>query len=144
MESKPLEILLVEDNPADVMLLEDFMRRSKVINNFNTVENGAQALDYLYKKGKYADVKTPHLILLDLNMPIKGGREVLAEVKENTALKHIPIIVLTSSQGEQDIFNSYALHANCYLSKPTDLEQFHKMMSIVEYFWMHLAKLPNR
>jgi CheY-like chemotaxis protein len=144
MISKPLEILLVEDNPGDIRLLSDFMKRSKVPNNMNAVENGAQALDYLHKTGKYANAVMPHLIILDLNMPIKGGREVLAEVKEDPALKHIPIIVLTTSDAPFDINNSYLLHANCYLTKPADLDQFYHMVSAIEEFWMTMAKIPKR
>lgn len=144
MVSKPLEILLVEDNPGDIRLLSDFMKRSKVPNNVNSVENGAQALDYLHKTGKYSNAAMPHLIILDLNMPIKGGREVLAEVKEDPALKHIPIIVLTTSDAPLDINNSYLLHANCYLTKPADLDQFYHMVSAIEEFWMTMAKIPKR
>lgn len=144
MGTKPLEILLVEDNPGDVRLMQDYMKRSKVANNLNTVSNGAQALEYLHHGGKYANAPMPHLIILDLNMPIKGGREVLVEVKEDPALKHIPIIILTTSDAQLDIYNSYLLHANCYLTKPNDLDQFYRVVNAIEDFWMSLAKLPKR
>ncbi len=143
MNNKPLNILLAEDNPGDIKLMQDFMLRSKVPNNLVTVENGAQALDYLYKKGKYFDASVPHLIILDLNMPIKGGREVLLEIKSDPQLKHIPVIVLTTSDAEQDIYNSYLLQANCYLTKPNNLNEFCRLMSDLENFWMMLAKLPR-
>ncbi len=143
MGSKPIEILLVEDSPGDIRLMQDYMKRSKVPNHLNTVENGAEALDYLYKRGKYSHSVLPNLIILDLNMPIKGGREVLSEVKEDPNLKHIPIIVLTTSDAQLDINNAYRLHANCYLSKPNDLEQFYRVVSAIEDFWMILAKIPK-
>jgi CheY-like chemotaxis protein len=107
------------------------------------VKNGAQALGFLHKEGKFEHAKTPHLIILDLNMPIKGGREVLSEVKEDPELKHIPIIVFTTSDAQMDIYHSYQLHANCYITKPPDLEQFYKVVSSIENFWMNLVKIPN-
>lgn len=143
MVTKPIEILLVEDNPGDIRLMRDYLQRSKVSTKVNVVENGAAALSFLKKQGKYADAATPQLIILDLNMPIKGGREVLSEVKEDPILKHIPIIVFTTSDAQMDINNSYKLHANCYITKPADLEQFYRVVTGIENFWLTMAKLPK-
>lgn len=143
MVKKPIEILLVEDNPGDIRLMRDYLKCSKVGININVVKNGAEAIHYLQKKGKFNDVTTPQLVILDLNMPIKGGREVLSQVKEDPDLKHIPIIVFTTSDAQMDIYNSYQLHANCYITKPADLDQFYRIVSGIEQFWLTMAKLPE-
>ena len=140
--TRPVEILLVEDNPGDVRLTREALREGKVRNNLNVVGDGVEALAYLRRQGKYADAVRPDLILLDLNLPRKDGREVLAEVKEDPELRHIPVVVLTSSQAEQDIARAYDLHANCYVSKPVDLDQFVTVVKSVNDFWFTIVKLP--
>ena len=141
-ESPPVEILLVEDNPGDVRLTREALREGKVRNNLNVVGDGVEALAYLRRQGKYASAVRPDLIFLDLNLPKKDGREVLAEVKEDPELRHIPVVVLTSSQAEQDIVRAYDLHANCYVTKPVDLDQFINVVKSVNEFWFTIVKLP--
>src|ERR1043166_8207257 len=121
---KPIDILLVEDNPGDIELTKEALEDGKVRNNLHTVGDGVEALAFLRREGMYADVPRPDLILLDLNLPKKGGREVLAEIKQDEELRRIPVVILTGSQAEQDIVESYNLHANCYITKPVDLGQF--------------------
>jgi chemotaxis family two-component system response regulator Rcp1 len=140
---KVVEILLVEDNPGDVRLTQEAFNEGKMINYLNVVGDGIEAMSYLRKEGKYADVHQPDLILLDLNMPKKDGREVLAEIKKDPNLRHIPVIVLTTSQAEQDIFKSYDLHANCYITKPVDLDQFNTVIKSIKDFWLSIVKLPR-
>jgi len=140
---KPVEILLVEDNPGDVRLTMETLRESKIHNNLYAVEDGVEALAFLCREGKYADKPRPDLILLDLNLPKKDGREVLAEIKEDPGLKRIPVVVLTTSEAEQDILKAYDLHANCYITKPVDLDQFIKIVKSIEDFWLTIVKLPN-
>lgn len=140
--AKPIEILLVEDNPGDVRLTREAFKEGKVLNNLNVVEDGAEAMAFLRQQGKYADVPRPDLILLDLNLPKKDGREVLPEIKEDTNLKRIPVVVLTTSKAEQDILKTYNLHANCYVTKPVDLEQFISVVRFVQHFWLSIVKLP--
>ena len=139
---KPIEILLVEDNPADVRLTEEALKEGKVLNNLSVVKDGVEALDFLRRKGKYADAPRPDLILLDLNLPKKNGHEVLAEIKEDPNFKRIPIVILTVSKDEQDIMESYNLHANCFITKPVDLDQFINVVRSVENFWLTIVKLP--
>jgi two-component system, chemotaxis family, response regulator Rcp1 len=139
---KPIEILLVEDNPGDVRLSIEVLRDAKVHNHLNTVGDGVEALSFLRKEGKYADAPHPDLILLDLNLPKKDGREVLAEIKADDHLKRIPVVVLTTSQSEEDILKAYELHANCYISKPVNLDQFIKVVQSIESFWLTIVKLP--
>lgn len=139
---KPIEILLVEDNPADVRLTEEAFKEGKVLNNLSVVANGVEALDFLRRKGKYADSPRPDLILLDLNMPKKNGREVLGEIKQDPDFKRIPIVVLTISKSEEDIMKSYNLHANCYISKPVGLDKFIDVVKSIEDFWLTIVKLP--
>lgn len=139
---KPIEILLIEDNPADVRLTEEAFKEGKVLNNLSVVANGVEALDFLRRKGKYADSPRPDLILLDLNMPKKNGREVLGEIKQDPDFKRIPIVVLTISKSEEDIMKSYNLHANCYISKPVGLDQFIDVVKSIEDFWLTIVKLP--
>jgi len=140
--SRPVEILLVEDNPGDVRLTREALREAKVRNNLSVAPDGVEALAYLRKEGQYADAVRPDLILLDLNLPRKDGREVLEEVKADPALRHIPVVVLTSSQAEQDILRAYDLHANCYVTKPVDLDQFITVVKSIEDFWFTIVKLP--
>ncbi len=140
--TRPIEILLVEDNPGDVLLTREAFEEGKVSNNLNHVADGVEALAYLRRQGQYADRPTPDLVLLDLNMPRKGGIEVLEEVKADEALKNIPIVVLTTSEAEADILRSYHNHANAYITKPVDLEQFIRVVRTLEEFWLVVVRLP--
>lgn len=140
--AKPIEILLVEDNPGDIRLTREAFKEGKVLNNLSVVEDGAEAMAFLRQQGKYADAPRPDLILLDLNLPKKDGREVLPEIKGDTNLKRIPVVILTTSKAEQDIVKTYNLHANCYVTKPVDLEQFISVVRSVQYFWLSIVKLP--
>ncbi len=136
--------MLVEDNPADVRLTQENFKESKILNNLHVVKDGEEAMAFLHRKGKYADAVRPDLILLDLNLPKKDGREVLAEIKTDEELKSIPVIVLTISKAEEDILKSYNLHANCYITKPIDIEQFNKIVRSIEDFWLSIVKLPKK
>src|SRR6476620_711376 len=140
---KPVEILLVEDNPGDVRLTKEALKEAKVINNLTELKDGVEALAFLRQQGPYGAAVIPHLILLDLNLPKKDGREVLAEIKADEKLKRIPVVVLTTSQDEQDVFKSYNLHANCYVTKPVDLEQFMTVVKSIEDFWLGIVMLPK-
>jgi len=140
----PIEILLVEDNPADVRLTTEMLKEEKSYNNLHVVSDGVEAMAFLRKEGKYAKEPRPDLILLDLNLPKKDGREVLKEIKEDENLKIIPVVVLTVSKAEEDILRSYKLHANCYITKPVDLEQFIKVAKSIQDFWVALVKLPPK
>jgi len=135
--------LLVEDNPGDVRLTEEALKEGKVINRLSVVPDGVEAIEYLRKRGDYASAATPDLVLLDLNLPKKDGREVLAEVKQDPDLRKIPVVVLTTSRDEQDILKSYDLHANCYITKPVDFEQFIRVVRAIEDFWLSVVKLPS-
>ena len=139
---KPIEILLVEDNPGDVRLTKEALKEAKVINNLTVLKDGVEALAFLRQEGPYAAAKRPHLILLDLNLPRKDGREVLAQIKADDALRRIPVVVLTTSEDEQDVLKSYNLHANCYVTKPVDLERFIKVVRSIEDFWLGIVVLP--
>lgn len=139
----PVEILLVEDNPGDVRLTKEALKEGKVSNNLHVTMDGMEALAFLRKEGEFSDVPTPDLILLDLNLPKKDGREVLADIKEDPALKRIPVVILTTSTAEEDIFKTYNLHANCYITKPVDLEQFIKVVKAIDDFWLSMVKLPT-
>ena len=141
---KPVEILLVEDNPGDVKLTIEALRDGKVHNHLNVASDGVEALAFLRREGEYAAAPTPDLILLDLNLPKVDGREVLAEVKADDNLKHIPVVVLTTSQADQDIIRSYDLHANCYVTKPVDLDQFITVVHSIETFWFTIVTLPEK
>lgn len=140
--SRPVEILLVEDNPGDVRLTMEALREGKVRNNLYVAADGVEALEFLRKEGRWADAVRPDLILLDLNLPKKDGREVLEEIKADPAFRYIPVVVLTSSQAEQDILRAYDLHANCYVTKPVDLDQFIHVVHSIEDFWFTIVKLP--
>lgn len=141
---RPIEILLVEDSPADVRLTEEAFRENRIANNLHVVGDGEAAMAFLRRQGPYADAPRPDLILLDLNLPRKDGREVLAEIKDDDALKAIPVVVLTTSQAEQDILCSYNLHANSFVTKPIDLDQFINVVKAVESFWLTIVTLPPR
>jgi len=138
-----VEILLVEDNPGDVRLTIEGLKEGKVKNNLHVVGDGVEALAFLRKEGKYGDAVRPDLILLDWNLPKKNGREVLTEIKEDEVLRHIPVVVLTTSKAEQDILKAYSLHANCYITKPVDLDQFIAVVESIEDFWFTIVKLPR-
>ncbi len=138
-----MQILIVEDNPADARLVREVMRDSKVINEIHWVPDGVEALAYLRRQGKYADAPRPNLIFLDLNMPRKDGREVLHDVKDDDELRRIPIVVMTSSQAEEDVARAYDQHANCYVRKPIDFEQFHAVVKTLENFWFATVELPD-
>jgi two-component system, chemotaxis family, response regulator Rcp1 len=137
-----INILLVEDNPGDVRLTKEAMRDSKVRNNMEVVEDGVEALAFLHKAGPFAGFFRPDLILLDLNLPRKSGLEVLQEIKADESLKRIPVVILTTSQAEKDIVKSYDLHANAYITKPVDLDQFIAVVKAIEGFWLEIVKLP--
>lgn len=139
---KPIDILLVEDNPGDADLAKEALESSKVRNRLYTVDDGVKAMEFLRKEGVYEGVPKPDLILLDLNLPRMDGRQVLAEVKKDQALRMIPIVILTTSSAEEDILRSYNLHANCYITKPIDLEQFMKVVRTIEDFWLTIVRLP--
>ena len=139
---RPVEILLVEDNPGDVDLTRETLQDCKLLNHMNVVGNGVEAMAYLRRQGKYAEATRPDLILLDLNLPKKDGREVLAEVKADDRLRRIPVVVLTTSSAEQDILQTYDLHANCYITKPVNLDQFSAVVQAIEEFWFTIVKLP--
>ena len=140
--TQPIEVLLVEDNPGDVRLTREALRDGKVHNNLSVVPDGVEALAFLRREGKYADAPRPDVILLDLNLPKKDGREVLQDIKADPALQRIPVVVLTSSEAERDIAQAYALHANCYITKPVDLDQFITVVKSIEDFWFTIVKLP--
>jgi chemotaxis family two-component system response regulator Rcp1 len=140
--SKPIDILLVEDNPADVRLTREALREGKVRNALSVVEDGVEALAYLRQEGTYTNVPRPDMILLDLNLPRKDGREVLEEIKRDPDLRRIPVVVLTVSQAEQDIVRTYDLHANCYIVKPVDLDRFIDVVKAIDEFWFSIVKLP--
>ncbi len=141
---RPIVILMVEDNPGDVRLTVEALKEGKVRNILHTVEDGEEALNFLRRQGTYSKAPRPDLILLDLNLPKKNGREVLAEIKEDPDLRRIPVVILTVSRAEQDILKTYDLHANCYISKPVDLEQFLTVVRSIENFWLTVVKLPPR
>lgn len=138
----PIEVLLVEDNPGDVLLTKIALEDSKIRVNLNVVEDGVEAMAFLRKQGKYINMPHPDIILLDFNLPKKDGREVLAEVKTDQNLKRIPVVVLTTSQAEEDILKAYNLAANCYISKPVDFDRFVKIVQSIENFWFTVVKLP--
>ena len=140
--AKPIEILLVEDNPGDARLAREALRDSKIRNSLSHVKDGVEALAFLRRQGEYAASPHPDLILLDLNLPRKDGREVLSEIKADPNLRRIPVVVLTISTDEEDVLKSYNLHANCYVTKPLDLSQFLKVIRSIEEFWLTIVKLP--
>jgi chemotaxis family two-component system response regulator Rcp1 len=142
--SRPIDILLVEDNPGDIRLTQEAFKDGKINNKLNVVMDGEEAILYLKKLGQYAEATTPDIILLDLNLPKKDGREVLAEIKDDPGIKCIPVIILTTSAAQSDIMNTYSNHANCYIMKPVDFNQFITVIRTIEDFWLSIVKLPGK
>lgn len=139
-----VDILLIEDNPGDIRLAKEALKESKISNSLHIVTDGMAALDFLYQKGEYSLAPRPDLILLDLNLPKKDGREILSEIKNDESLKRIPVVILTTSSAEEDVLITYGLHANCYITKPIDFDQFIKVVKSIENFWLTIVKLPNK
>ena len=139
----PVEILLVEDNPGDVRLTKEALKEGKVYNNLHWAQDGVEALDFLKRRGKYANAPRPDIILLDLNLPKKDGRQVLSEIKQDDDLRYIPVVILTTSKAEEDVLKSYHLHANCYVTKPVDLEKFITVVQSIDRFWLTVVTLPS-
>lgn len=139
---KHIEILLIEDSPADILLTREAFEESRILNTLHVAEDGVQAMDFLRKRGAYASVPRPDLILLDLNLPRKNGREVLAEIKADPDLKKIPIVVLTTSSAEEDVLKAYDLNANCYVVKPVGFDNFMQAMQSIRHFWFSVVTLP--
>jgi chemotaxis family two-component system response regulator Rcp1 len=140
---RPVEILLVEDNPGDVRLTREALHEGKINNHLSVAPDGVEALAFLRREGRYADAAPPDVILLDLNLPRKSGREVLAEIKADSKLRRIPVVILTTSADEQDVLRAYELHANCYITKPVDFEQFIGVIQAIENFWLTVVTLPG-
>jgi len=140
---RPVEILMVEDNPGDVRLAREALSEKRVLNNLWVVEDGVEALAFLHREGMYSEAPRPDIILLDLNLPRKDGREVLAEIKSDERLRCIPVVILTTSQAERDIHMAYHLSANCYITKPLDLDQYLRVVKSIEEFWLVVAELPR-
>jgi len=138
-----IDILLVEDNPGDIRLTREVFKEGKVRNNLHVCCDGEEAMDYLQLRGRYTNASRPDLVLLDLNLPRKDGRQVLEEVKQDPILRTIPIVILTTSAAEQDILRSYNLHANCYITKPVDLNQFVRVVNYIQDYWLEIVKLPT-
>ena len=143
-EVRPIEILLVEDSPSDVEFTVEALKEAKVRNHLSIVEDGVQAMEFLRRQGQYTKAPRPDLIMLDLNLPRKDGREVLAELKADADLKMIPVVVLTTSRAEEDVLRAYQLHANCYITKPVDFQQFLNVVRAIESFWLYVVTLPPR
>lgn len=143
-EYRPIEILMVEDNPGDIRLTVEALKEGKVRNRMQTVSDGEEALAFLRRQGPYAEAPRPDLILLDLNLPKKTGQEVLAEIKEDPDLRRIPVVILTVSEAEADIIKTYNLHANCYITKPVDLDRFIEVVKSIEDFWLTVVMLPPK
>ncbi|MBF0499456.1 MAG: response regulator [Candidatus Riflebacteria bacterium] len=144
ISGKAIHILIVEDNPGDVRLALEALKESKIMNTMSVLEDGAEVMPYLRREGKYAKALRPDLILLDLNLPKKDGREILNEIKNDPAIMTIPVVILTTSQAEEDILRAYNLHANCYITKPVDLDQFLTVVRAIENFWLTIVKLPAK
>lgn len=143
-QHRPIEILLVEDNPGDARLTREALDEGRLLNNLHHVKDGVEALAFLKREAGHKEAPTPDLMLLDLNLPRKDGREVLAEIKQDPRFKKIPVVVLTSSEAEQDILRSYELHANCYITKPVEFEKFLNIVRLIEDFWLQVVTLPGR
>lgn len=142
--ARPIEILLVEDNPGDVRLTREALKDAKVANTLHVVEDGVSAIDFLHRNPPFLEAPRPDLILLDLNLPRKNGREVLAEIKADSRFKAIPVVILTTSQAEEDVLRAYNLHANCYITKPVDFTQFTTIVKTIEDFWLTIVTLPPK
>ncbi len=143
VNSRSIEILLVEDNPGDARLTLEAFKEGRVLNNITVIRDGVEALAYLRRQGRYENAPVPDLVLLDLNLPKKDGRQVLEEIKTDEMLKRIPVIVLSTSASHEDVARSYGSHANCYITKPVDLDQFLHVVQSIESFWLSLVKLPS-
>ena len=141
-ENRPVEILLVEDNPGDERLTREALKEGKVYSNLHWVKDGVEAMEFLRRQGKHASAPRPDIILLDLNLPKKDGREVLQDIKNDPELKRIPVVVLTTSKAEEDVLRTYDLHANCYVTKPVDLEKFIVVVKSIDVFWLTVVTLP--
>jgi chemotaxis family two-component system response regulator Rcp1 len=141
-EAPPVEILLVEDNPGDHRLTKEALHEGKVYNNLHWAKDGVEAIDFLKRRGAHANAPRPDIILLDLNLPKKDGREVLSEIKQDEDLRAIPVVILTTSKAEEDVLRSYDLHANCYVTKPVDLEKFILVVQSIDRFWLNVVTLP--
>ena len=141
--NRPVEILLVEDNPGDERLTREALKEGKVYSNLHWVKDGVEAMEFLRREGKYKDVPRPDIILLDLNLPKKDGREVLQDIKNDDALKRIPVVVLTTSKAEEDVLRTYNLHANCFVTKPVDLDKFMVVVKSIDDFWLTVVTLPD-
>lgn len=144
LDERQVEILLVEDSPGDVRLTIEALKEGKIKSHLSIARDGVEALDFLHRRGSYSNAPRPDLILLDLNLPKKDGREVLAEIKGDPQLKRIPVVVLTTSNAEEDIIRSYDLHVNCYITKPIDMEEFIKVIESIDDFWFSIVQLPTR
>ena len=142
-KTKPITILMAEDNATDIMLTKEALEHAKVLNSLHVVEDGIDCLDFLYRRGKHAKAPRPDLILLDLNMPRKNGQEVLAEIKKDDKLKHIPVVILTTSKTEEDVVKAYGLFANCYVIKPVDFDVFAEVVRSIQEFWFTVVTLPR-
>ena len=143
MNNDEVDVLIVEDNPDDVILMQESLLEAGVNVNLSVVEDGVEAMAFLRREGRYADAPSPDLILLDLNMPKKSGHEVLAEVKADDCLKLIPVVVLTTSRAQEDVVKAYKMHANCFVTKPVDLDAFIRVIHSIDNFWLHIARLPT-
>ena len=142
--STPIEILLVEDNPGDVRLTQEALKEHKIVNSLQVAKDGVEAINFLRREGEHVDAVRPDLILLDLNLPKMDGREVLTEIKKDDDLRRIPVVVLTTSRAEEDIIRTYDCHANCYITKPVDFDQFINVIKSIENFWLSVVKLPHK
>ena len=140
--TRPIEVLLVEDNPGDVRLTQEALKEGSILNHLSVVRDGVEATEYLWRRGKYANAPRPDLILLDLNLPRKTGGELLQEIKTDPSLRRIPVMILTTSKADRDLREAYNLHANCYIAKPVDLDQFLDVMRSIEHFWFNIVTLP--
>jgi CheY-like chemotaxis protein len=143
LPTRPIEVLLVEDNPADIHLTQEALKEGRLANRLNVVRDGVEAMDFLWRRGRFRDAPRPDLIMLDLNLPRKTGREVLQEIKSDPGLRRIPVMVLTTSNAEQDLQGAYELHANCFVIKPVDLDHFLGVVKSIEHFWLHIVTLPT-
>ena len=143
-DARPIEILLVEDNPGDVGLVQEAMRTAKITNRMHLAEDGVEAIEFLRRRGRFGEAPRPDLILLDLNLPRKDGREVLAEIKTDPDLKRIPVVVLTTSDAEEDVLRAYNLHVNCYVTKPVDFAKFMQVVRQIDEFWVKVVTLPKK
>jgi len=141
---KPIHILLVEDNAGDILLITEALEESKIINRVSSVKNGKEAIDFVFQQNEFKDVDRPDLILLDINLPLKNGHEVLQAIKSEIKTKHIPVIMLTTSSSDEDVIKSYKEHANSYITKPLDVTEFIKAISTIEDFWLNIVRLPSK